>query len=142
MNTVMNLWVPQNARKFWSSCKIGGFSRRAQLHEWWMSYQGHGRWCLSDKWQADCSLISWLSGNCPTGSAWRCASSSVAEIVVSAQQNSSVLWRRCRQWLKATSRKVDWVLRVSCIASLVVGYNSNGIFPMGTPQGPHLCSLC
>jgi hypothetical protein len=33
LNMVMNLWVPWNARKFMSSCTIGGFSRRAQLHE-------------------------------------------------------------------------------------------------------------
>jgi hypothetical protein len=33
VNTVMNLWVPQNAGKFMSSCTIGSFSRRAQLHE-------------------------------------------------------------------------------------------------------------
>jgi hypothetical protein len=33
VNTVMNLRVPQNAGKFLSSCKIGGFSRRAQPHE-------------------------------------------------------------------------------------------------------------
>jgi hypothetical protein len=33
VNTVMKLWVPYNAVKFLSSCTIGGFSRRAQLHE-------------------------------------------------------------------------------------------------------------
>jgi hypothetical protein len=33
MNTVMNLRIPQNAKKFLSNCTIGGFSRRAQLHE-------------------------------------------------------------------------------------------------------------
>jgi hypothetical protein len=33
VNTVMNLRVPQNAGKFLNSCTIGGFSRRAQLHE-------------------------------------------------------------------------------------------------------------
>jgi hypothetical protein len=33
VNTVMNLRVPQNAGKLLSSCTIGGFSRRAQLHE-------------------------------------------------------------------------------------------------------------
>jgi hypothetical protein len=33
VNTVMNLWVPQNAGKFLSSCTIRGFSRRARLHE-------------------------------------------------------------------------------------------------------------
>jgi hypothetical protein len=33
VNTVMNLQVPSNAGKFLSSCTIGGFSRRAQLHE-------------------------------------------------------------------------------------------------------------
>jgi hypothetical protein len=29
----MDLWVPQIAEKFLSSYTIGGFSRRAQLHE-------------------------------------------------------------------------------------------------------------
>jgi hypothetical protein len=33
VNTVMSLRVPQNVRKFLSSCTTGGFSRRAQLHE-------------------------------------------------------------------------------------------------------------
>jgi hypothetical protein len=33
VNTVMNLRVPSNAGKFLSSCTIGGFSRRAELHE-------------------------------------------------------------------------------------------------------------
>jgi hypothetical protein len=33
VNTVMNLRIPYNAGKFFSSCTIGGFSRRAQLHE-------------------------------------------------------------------------------------------------------------
>jgi hypothetical protein len=33
VNTVMNLRVPWNAGKFLSSCTIGSFSRRAQLHE-------------------------------------------------------------------------------------------------------------
>jgi hypothetical protein len=33
VNTVMNLRVSQNAVKFLSSCTIGSFSRRAQLHE-------------------------------------------------------------------------------------------------------------
>jgi hypothetical protein len=32
-NTVMNLRVPLNAGKFLSSCTVGYFSRRAQLHE-------------------------------------------------------------------------------------------------------------
>jgi hypothetical protein len=31
--TVMNLRVPKNAGKFLSSCRTGGSSRRAQLHE-------------------------------------------------------------------------------------------------------------
>jgi hypothetical protein len=31
-NMVMDLRVPYNAGKFLSSCTIGGFSRRAQLH--------------------------------------------------------------------------------------------------------------
>jgi hypothetical protein len=33
VNTLMNLRVPQNAGKFLSSCTIGSFSRRAQLHD-------------------------------------------------------------------------------------------------------------
>jgi hypothetical protein len=33
VNKVMNFRVPQNAGKFLSSCKTGGFLRRAQLHE-------------------------------------------------------------------------------------------------------------
>jgi hypothetical protein len=33
VNTVMNLLVPQNIGKFFSSCATGGFSRRSQLHE-------------------------------------------------------------------------------------------------------------
>jgi hypothetical protein len=33
VNAVMNLRVPKNAGKFSSSCTIGSFSRRAQLHE-------------------------------------------------------------------------------------------------------------
>jgi hypothetical protein len=31
-NTVMNLRVPLNVRKFLSGCTTGGFSRRAQLN--------------------------------------------------------------------------------------------------------------
>ena len=33
LNTVMNLRVPQNAGKFWSSCSFGFSSRRDQLHK-------------------------------------------------------------------------------------------------------------
>jgi hypothetical protein len=33
VNTLMNLRVPINAGKFLSSCVIGGYSRRFQLHE-------------------------------------------------------------------------------------------------------------
>jgi hypothetical protein len=32
VNTVINLRVPENVWKFFSSCATGGFSRRAQLH--------------------------------------------------------------------------------------------------------------
>jgi hypothetical protein len=32
MNMIMNFRVPQNIRKFLSSCTTGGFSRRDQLH--------------------------------------------------------------------------------------------------------------
>jgi hypothetical protein len=33
VNAAMNLRVPENGGKFSSSCSIGSFSRRAQLHE-------------------------------------------------------------------------------------------------------------
>jgi hypothetical protein len=33
VKAVMNLRVPENAGKFLSSCTIGNFSRRVQLHE-------------------------------------------------------------------------------------------------------------
>jgi hypothetical protein len=33
VNTIMNLPVPKNTEKFLSGCIIGGFSRRAQLHD-------------------------------------------------------------------------------------------------------------
>jgi hypothetical protein len=33
VNTVLKLRVASNAGKFFSGCTIGGFSRRAQLHE-------------------------------------------------------------------------------------------------------------
>jgi hypothetical protein len=33
VNMVMKFRVPHNAGNFLSRCKIGGFSRRAQLHE-------------------------------------------------------------------------------------------------------------
>jgi hypothetical protein len=33
VNTVINLRVPENARKFLSSCTIGGFTRRTQFQE-------------------------------------------------------------------------------------------------------------
>jgi hypothetical protein len=34
VNTVLNLWVPQNAGKFLSGCPINGSSRRALLHKY------------------------------------------------------------------------------------------------------------
>jgi hypothetical protein len=44
VNTVMNLWIQYDAGKFLSSFTIGGFSRRARLHEWVIKYlkPGHG----------------------------------------------------------------------------------------------------
>jgi hypothetical protein len=32
VGTTTNVWVPQNAGKFLSSCTTGGFPRRAQRH--------------------------------------------------------------------------------------------------------------
>ena len=32
VNAVMNLWVPQNAGDFLTSCKLGSISRRTLLH--------------------------------------------------------------------------------------------------------------
>jgi hypothetical protein len=47
----MNLRVPLNAGKFSSSCTIGSFSRRAQLHEWvsFLSSDLHSKGSLT-KW--------------------------------------------------------------------------------------------
>jgi hypothetical protein len=39
VNTVINLRVPGDVASFLSSCTIGGFSRRAQLHE--VSYESY-----------------------------------------------------------------------------------------------------
>jgi hypothetical protein len=39
VNTIMNLRVPLNVGKFLSSCRIGGFSRRAQLHDCYVFYK-------------------------------------------------------------------------------------------------------
>jgi hypothetical protein len=52
--------------------------------------------CLLPAWQADCSVISWFSGNCSTGTAWG------AGVVVSARWSLVTLWRRCPQWLNST----------------------------------------
>jgi hypothetical protein len=37
VNTILNLWVPQNAGKFLRGCTIGGSSRRAQLRKYHVS---------------------------------------------------------------------------------------------------------
>jgi hypothetical protein len=44
VNTVINLWVPENAEKFLSSCTTGDFSRRVQLHEVCLAVRGGGRY--------------------------------------------------------------------------------------------------
>jgi hypothetical protein len=52
VNTVMNLRVPLNVGKFLSSCTIGSFSRRAQLHEWLVEalcYESEGRGSIPDE---------------------------------------------------------------------------------------------
>jgi hypothetical protein len=40
VNTVMNLWVPQNVGKFLCSCATGGLSRRTRLHGVMLYYIG------------------------------------------------------------------------------------------------------
>jgi hypothetical protein len=53
------------------SKNVGLFQR--QCFDW--NRRGHFRGPLSATWGADCSTMSWFSGNCCTGPAWRHASS-------------------------------------------------------------------
>jgi hypothetical protein len=68
VNTVMNIRVPLNAGKFLSSCTIGGFSRRAQLHEWvilcWKQNSVTSCWWRHDviMFQAVLLLLAAISG--------------------------------------------------------------------------------
>jgi hypothetical protein len=50
VNTVINIRVPYNVRKFLSSCTTGDFSRRDQLHE--VNYS----WCVRISWHLSPSL--------------------------------------------------------------------------------------
>jgi hypothetical protein len=49
VNVVMNLWVPQNARKFLSSCATGDLPRRNQFQQGYRNF-------------SQLSLSSWLVG--------------------------------------------------------------------------------
>jgi len=98
-------------------------------------------WAPSATWQADCSKISWFSWNCSTGAAWKRVSSSKADDVGSAQRSSRALQGICLAVVECDiSRKVDWTWRAECMASSVVGPNSNGLYPVGTPEGALLRS--
>jgi hypothetical protein len=77
-----------------------------------------------DLWQAECSTISSFSGNCATGTVWRCNCSWEAEVVVSTRRSSSALWGRCAAVVERhISRKVNWTSRVYCMASSVAVSN-------------------
>jgi hypothetical protein len=57
------LMLPANVGISPFQCQRLGWNRRAHCHG-----------SLSTTWQADCSTISWFSGSCSTGAAWRYAS--------------------------------------------------------------------
>jgi hypothetical protein len=58
-----------------------------------------------------------------------------------AQQSSSSLWGRCPAVVERNiSRKVDWMSRTCCMASSVTRFNSNGYYPVETPEGARICS--
>jgi hypothetical protein len=64
-----------------------------------------------------------------------------AEVVVSVWRSYSALWGRWPAVVECNiSRKVEWMSRANCMASLVTRSNSDGFFPMGTPGGACLCS--
>jgi hypothetical protein len=74
-----------------------------------------------------------------TGASWRCASSCKAEVVVSAQWSPSMVWGRRTAVVECDiSRIVDWMSRADCMASSATRSNSDGFFPVGTPEGAHL----
>jgi hypothetical protein len=59
--------------------------------------------------------------------------------VVSARRSPSALWGRCPAVVgRVLSRRVDWTLGADCMVSSVAGCNSDGYFPVGTPEGARL----
>jgi hypothetical protein len=89
----------------------------------------------------NCSIVSWIYGNCSTGAAWRRASSCSAEVVDSAWQRSKSLWERCPAGVECDiPRKMDWMSRANCMASLVARLKSVEFLPVETPEGSCLCS--
>jgi hypothetical protein len=83
--------------------------------------------------------MSWFS----TGAAWRCGCSCEAEDVVSVQRSSRALCGilACAAMVERDIfRKVVWKSGADWMASTVVGSNSDGFFPVGTPKGIGLCS--
>jgi hypothetical protein len=80
--------------------------------------------------------MSWFSGNCSTGAAWRHASSYDTKVVVSAEWSPSALCGRFPAVVECdTSRKVNWTWRADCKASSGVESNSDGFCPLGTTGG-------
>jgi hypothetical protein len=56
--------------------------------------------------------------------------------MVSGRQSSNTLSGRCLAVVEHNiSRKVHWTLRADCIASSVTRCNSDGFFPVWTPEG-------
>jgi hypothetical protein len=56
------------------------------------------------------------------------------------QQYDFLIWGRCLAVVECDiSRKVDWMSRAYCMASLVTVSNSDGFFSVGTPVGASLC---
>lgn len=87
---------------------------------------------LSATWQAECSMLSWSSGNCSIGTTGSSACSCEAGVVVSTWRTSSALWlRHPAVTERDISRKMDWTSRADCMTSYVSGSNSDGL---GTPK--------
>jgi hypothetical protein len=85
--------------------------------------------------------MPWFSGNSSTGCAWMYASISEAGAVVAARLGSRALRGRCAAVVERdTSRKVVSEWTADCVASPVAGSNSDGIFPVESPEGAILRS--
>jgi hypothetical protein len=84
--------------------------------------------------------ISWSSGNCSRGAAWRCASNT-EEDAVSVGRISSTLQERWPAVVEHDiSRDVERTSRANWMDLSVDGSNSDGLSPVGTPEGARLLS--